>query len=75
MVGETVYQSLPNLEEREDKMPLMQRFLESKWVPLQRLPDGRLEEMLREKSLSIEAEIAELDEKIAALEASRKDAT
>lgn len=51
--------------------PLMQRMAESKWIPLRSLSDQEYREMLSEKLLSIEAEIALLDDKIEELEKSR----
>lgn len=75
MIGEATYQWLPKNEGPQSKSPLLQRIVESGWVPVQRMPDGKLEEMLREKSVGIKAEIADLDEKIAALEECRKNST
>lgn len=51
--------------------PLMQRMAESKWIPLRHLSDEEYRSMLNEKLLSVEAEIALLDEKIEQLESSR----
>ncbi|CAG7954750.1 unnamed protein product [Penicillium nalgiovense] len=51
--------------------PLMQRMAESKWVPLRTLSDQEYREMLSEKLLSIDAELALLDDKIQELEKSR----
>lgn len=51
--------------------PLMQRMAESKWIPLRSLSDQEYRDMLSEKLLSIDAEIALLDEKIEELEKSR----
>jgi hypothetical protein len=44
---------------------------ESKWIPLRHLSDEEYRGMLSEKLLSIEAEIALLDEKIEDLEKTR----
>ena len=49
----------------------MQRMAESKWIPLRTLSDQEYREMLSEKLLSIDAEIALLDDKIQELEKSR----
>lgn len=49
----------------------MQRMAESKWIPLRTLSDQEYRGMLREKLLSVEAEIALLDDKIQELEQSR----
>lgn len=51
--------------------PLFQRIADSKWVPLRHLSDEEYREILSEKILGVEAEIALLDEKIADLEATR----
>jgi hypothetical protein len=51
--------------------PLVQRLAESKWIPLRTLSDQEYRGMLGEKLLSVEAEIALLDDKIAELEKSR----
>lgn len=76
LIGETTYQCFPKLERRKPaKAPLMQRILESKYFPVQRLPEGKFEAMLRERYASTQQEIAEIDAKIAALEASQKDGT
>lgn len=46
----------------------LQRLADSKWVPLRSLSDDDYRGILNEKVLSIEAEIALLDEKIQELE-------
>jgi hypothetical protein len=51
--------------------PLLQQMAESKWIPLRHLSDEEYRGMLSEKLLSIEAEIALLDEKIEDLENTR----
>ena len=51
--------------------PIIQRMADSKWIPLRSLSDQDYRGMLSEKLLSIEAEIALIDEKIDALEASQ----
>ncbi|CAI7635025.1 unnamed protein product [Penicillium manginii] len=51
--------------------PLMQRMADSKWIPLRHLSDEEYRGMLDEKLLSVEAEIALLDEKIEELESTR----
>lgn len=51
--------------------PLAQRMAESKWIPLRHLSDEEYRGILSEKLLSIEAEIALLDEKIEELEKTR----
>ena len=44
--------------------PFLQRMAESKWIPLRSLSDEDYRGMLSEKLLSVEAEIAIIDEKI-----------
>ncbi|KAJ5690595.1 hypothetical protein N7462_004987 [Penicillium macrosclerotiorum] len=51
--------------------PFGQRVAESKWIPLRHLSDQEYRGMLSEKLLSVEAEIALLDEKIEELEKTR----
>ncbi|KAL1965744.1 hypothetical protein VTN77DRAFT_5244 [Rasamsonia byssochlamydoides] len=48
--------------------PILQRIADSKWVPLRSLSDDDFKHILSEKLLSIEAEIAILDEKIQELQ-------
>ncbi|KAL1849710.1 hypothetical protein Plec18167_005301 [Paecilomyces lecythidis] len=48
--------------------PFLQRLADSKWVPLKSLSDEDYKHMLSEKLLSIEAEIALIDDKIQDLE-------
>lgn len=43
---------------------IVQRFAKSKWSPMSVLTDEKYEEMLQEKLLKIEAEIAIIDERI-----------
>lgn len=51
--------------------PLMQRMADSKWIPLRTLSDQEYRGMLDEKLLSVEAEIALIDDKIQELEKNR----
>ncbi|PWY88938.1 hypothetical protein BO70DRAFT_377418 [Aspergillus heteromorphus CBS 117.55] len=51
--------------------PLLQRMAESKWIPLKSLSDDEYKGMLNEKLLSIEAEIALIDDKIDELRLSK----
>lgn len=51
--------------------PILQRMAESKWIPFRHLSDEEYRGMLSEKLLSIEAEIALLDEKIEDLKKTR----
>lgn len=51
--------------------PILQRIADSKWIPLKTLSDDDYRGILGEKLLSIEAEIAIIDEKIQELEKSK----
>lgn len=48
----------------EKKKNFMERIAEMKWSPMEVLTDERYEEMLQEKLLKLEVEIALIDEKI-----------
>ncbi|EHA24886.1 hypothetical protein ASPNIDRAFT_128031, partial [Aspergillus niger ATCC 1015] len=48
--------------------PFLQRMADSKWIPLKSLSDDDYRGILNEKVLSIEAEIALIDDKIGELE-------
>lgn len=50
---------------------ILERMAESKWIPLRALSDDDFRDILREKVLSIEVEIALLDDKIRILEEER----
>lgn len=50
----------------EKKKNFMERIAEMKWSPMEVLTDDRYEEMLQEKLLKLEAEIAIIDDKIEA---------
>lgn len=49
----------------EPKKPLMQRFLDSPWIPLRHIPDEEYSARLNEALLKIDAEIAIIDDRIA----------
>ena len=51
----------------EPQMNFWQRFASLKWMPVTVLKDGEYEDMLRERQLKLEAEIALVDERIEAL--------
>ncbi|CBF78572.1 uncharacterized protein ANIA_07347 [Aspergillus nidulans FGSC A4] len=54
--------------------PFLTRIAESKWVPLKSLTDDEYRGILSEKLLTIEAEIALIDEKIEELQKAKLDA-
>ncbi|KAI4754181.1 hypothetical protein E4T52_13676 [Aureobasidium sp. EXF-3400] len=51
----------------EPQLNFWQKFAGLKWMPVQVLKDGEYEDMLRERQLKLEAEIALVDERIEAL--------
>ncbi|KAL2837852.1 hypothetical protein BJY01DRAFT_220523 [Aspergillus pseudoustus] len=53
--------------------PLLDRIAESKWIPLKSLSDDEYRHILNEKLLTIEAEIALLDDKIEELQKDKID--
>lgn len=60
-------------EGKEDSKPksLLQRMADSKWIPLRALSDEEFRNILKEKVLSLDVEIALLDDKIKSLEDER----
>lgn len=48
--------------------PFLQRMADSKWIPLKSLSDDDYRRILSEKALTIEAEMALVDDKIAELQ-------
>lgn len=54
-----------------ERPPLLQRMANSRLMPLRALPDRDYEEMLTEKLVRAETEIAMIDEQIAALRSTR----
>ena len=70
--GQGAYNKLQSRAERaEIKRPLGERILESRWMPFKRIPDQDYVATLEEKGIRISAEIAIIDEKIAALHRSK----
>ncbi|KAH0369414.1 hypothetical protein KCU65_g3282, partial [Aureobasidium melanogenum] len=71
-LGQTVSNSYDKTDlpaSDEPQLNFWQRFASLKWMPVTVLKDGEYEDMLREKQLKLEAEIALVDERIAALKA------
>lgn len=58
----------------EPKETLMQRIAKSKWSPMSILTDEQYEEMLQEKLLRVEAEIAMVDDRIEAMKKQARQA-
>jgi hypothetical protein len=74
MLGQGAYNSFQSNEEVvNSKVPWVQRVLDSSWVPLKRLSDDDYVGMLSERAIKVDAEIAIIDERIAALQKSRKN--
>lgn len=59
--------------ENNPSVPLAQRMAASKWIPIKSLSDDEYRAILTEKALSIEAEIAIIDEKIEELQKYRSN--
>lgn len=55
-------------ETRKESAGMIERMAKSKWNPMRKLTDEEYEDMLREKLIRVEAEIAVVDEEIVALE-------
>lgn len=53
--------------------PFLQRMADSKWIPLKSLSDDDYKAMLNEKVLSIETEMALIDDKIEELQKSKSE--
>lgn len=53
--------------------PFLQRMADSKWIPLKSLSDDDYKAMLYEKMLSIETEMALIDDKIEELQKSKAE--
>lgn len=56
----------------ETKVTWGQRILDSRWIPMRRLSDHDYTEMLGEKIIKVDTEIAIIDERIAALRKGEK---
>ena len=73
MLGQGAYNGWQrSKEEVESKVPWGQRILDSRWIPLRRLSDNEYTEMLGEKIIKVDAELAVVDERITALRKSGK---
>lgn len=69
MLGQGLYNSVQTDGAKyQSKVPYTQRLLDSRWVPLKRLSDEDYVGILHGRAIKIEAEIAIIDEKIAALQ-------
>ncbi|KAL4931991.1 uncharacterized protein BDV17DRAFT_255771 [Aspergillus undulatus] len=76
-VGQVSYNALDEWQlEQANKpsKPFLTRMAESKWVPLKSLSDDEYKGILAEKLLSIDAEIALIDDKIGELEKAKLNA-
>lgn len=61
--------SATNQSASSPRRSIMQQLTESKWMPMKALSDQQYDEMLQQKLLRIDVEIAMIDEKIAGLKA------
>ena len=75
LAGQAGYNMISAVQESEPtpRRSIMQRLIESRWVPLKALSDQQYEEMLQQKLLKLDVEVSMIDEKIAALKVSKKD--
>ncbi|KAI9832430.1 MAG: hypothetical protein M1819_004419 [Sarea resinae] len=78
LVGQGLYNALNEKhaedEDKADKKNFLQRVANSKWSPMKILSDDEYEDMLREKLLRVDAEIALVDEAMERLRASSTEA-
>ena len=69
--GQFAYHTFDNWQAerqgRAPEKPLVERMAESKWVPVRMLSDEQYRDMLKEKLLGVEAEIALIDDRIQSL--------
>lgn len=75
-VGQRSYTAVDGWHANEQvnpSKPLSQQLSESKWVPFRILSDEQYKEMLSEKLLSVEAEIALIDDKIQRLQSQNQE--
>jgi len=84
--GQTIYNALDarNTHEQQEKLQhpkkpeegnIIHRFAKSRWSPFKFLSDEEYEHMLQEKLLSIESEIALIDDTIEKFKKERDEAT
>jgi hypothetical protein len=64
-----------NNQGKKESRSILQRMADSKWIPLRSLSDDDFKHILNEKILSMEVEIALLDDKIKSLEDERAAAS
>ena len=65
--------SAARTSEANPRRSIMQRLIESKWMPLKALSDQQYEEMLQQKIFKIDVEISMIDERITNLKATEDD--
>jgi hypothetical protein len=69
-VGQLSYNAIDAWQAEQQGKPArswLERVADSRWVPIKSLSDEKYKEMLQEKLLTVEADIALLDERIQAL--------
>ena len=80
-VGQSIYNSLElrkavaanNEDSRIEKPNIWRRLAESSWTPVKFIPDQDYQKTLQEKLLSVEAEIALLDEDLDKLRKTKEE--
>ncbi|KAL2829209.1 hypothetical protein BDW59DRAFT_142303 [Aspergillus cavernicola] len=75
-VGQISYNAIDRWQLKQantPSKPFLERMAESKWIPLKSLSDDEYRGILSEKVLSIEADIALIDDKIEELEKAKLD--
>ena len=65
--GQGLANSLPYYVDSASREPLLARLARSRWIPLKSISDQEYENMLNEKILRIDVEIALIDDKLATL--------
>lgn len=79
--GQVAYEKLDtrhteSLTQREDRSNnLLQRIAKSRWVPVQALADEEYRDMLQEKLLRVETEIALIDDRIGEIQSMQNSPT
>jgi hypothetical protein len=68
LIGQGTYNFFQDDQADEaSKLPLSDRILQSRYIPLKRLSDDDYIQMLSEKTMKIDAEITMIDEKVSTL--------
>ena len=67
--GQTVLHAVPRMmsSQETESRPIMQRIVESRWMPFKPIPDKDYDIALSEKLMQIDAELASVEEQITSL--------